>query len=121
MGYNIVGCSVERCVHNMNNACGAQYIHVVNNTSQDIHKTNCHTFELRNFRTTITNVTNINIEGVVDQIFTEEPVMNPTIRCTVENCIYNSNNTQCTADEIDVKGTSSSTIQQTECGTFRAR
>lgn len=120
MGYNLVECSVERCIHNLNNACSAQFIHIVGQDAVLPHDTDCHTFELRSFRSSITNISNINVTGVVDQIFSEDPVMNPTIKCSATECIFNQN-LICTADKIEVKGPSSATIQQTECSTFRRK
>lgn len=120
MSMNVVRCNVERCIHNMNNMCNAQFIHVVGSDSQQSHQTDCHTFELKNYRSSVTTITNVNITGAIDQIFTEEPVMNPEIKCSVKTCIYNLSQ-RCTADGIEVNGPSSATIQQTECSTFRKR
>lgn len=120
MGYNLVECIVERCVHNMNDMCNAQYIHIFGNKAKQSQDTNCNTFELRTIRSSATTLTNVNMTGVVDQIFTEDPIMNPAIKCSVRECIYNIN-TQCSADRIEVLGQDSATVQQTECATFRRR
>lgn len=120
MANNIVDCNVEKCVHNMGGACGAQYIHVVGYNTQSSYETDCHTFELRNFRSSITNISNVNVTGVVDQIFTEDPVMNPDIKCSVKECIYN-HSMMCTADEIKVRDYDAAMISQTQCKTFKKR
>jgi len=119
MGYNVVECSVERCVHNMNNMCNAQHIHVVGDNTKQASQTDCHTFELRQVRSSVVDMTNVNITGAVDQIFSDEPVMNPAIRCSVGECIYNVDLRACRAEQINVEGPDSGTIQQTECATFR--
>ncbi len=120
MSNNVVDCSVEKCVHNMGGACGAQYIHVVGYNTQHSYQTDCHTFELRNFRSSITNMSNVNISGVVEQIFTDDPVMNPDIKCSVKECIYNSS-MQCSADKVTVGDYDAVSISQTNCKTFKKK
>jgi hypothetical protein len=104
----------------MNGMCNAQFIHVIGQTAGDKSQTDCHTFELKNIRSSTTSITNVNITGAVEQIFTEDPVMNPELKCSVKTCVYNLSE-RCTADDIYVNGPDSSTIQQTECLTFRKR
>lgn len=120
MENNVVRCNVERCAHNMNDMCNARFIHVVGKDANHPQETDCHTFELRTFRTSVTSMTNVNLSGAVDQIFTEDPVMNPDIKCSARKCIYNLD-LRCIADAIEVNSYDSATIQQTECSTFRKR
>ena len=120
MATNVVNCSVEKCVHNMDGSCNAQYIHVVGYNTQHAYETDCHTFELRNFRSSITNMSNVNVTGAVEQIFTEDPVMNPDVKCSVKECIYNIN-LLCSANEINVGDYDSTIISQTECKTFKKK
>lgn len=121
MSNNIVECTVERCIHNMSGMCNAQYIHVVGDNTQQSYQTDCHTFELKSYRSSVINMTNVNITGAVDQIFTEDPVMNPSVRCSVGNCFYNINLQGCSATRIEIDGPGAGTIQQTNCSTFRRR
>ena len=121
MSNNVVECTVYRCTHNMNGMCNAQYIHVVGDNTQQSYQTSCHTFELKNVRSAAISMTNVNITGAVERIFTEDPVMNPRVRCSVGNCSYNINLQACSAPRIEVDGPDSGTIQQTDCSTFRRK
>lgn len=120
MSNNIVVCEVEKCIHNMNNMCSAQWINIVGQNAQHLSQTNCQTFELRTFRSSITNMTNINITGAVDQIFTEEPVMNPIIKCNVTECVYNSM-PACNAPYVTIGDYYATAFQETKCKTFEKR
>lgn len=118
MTNNVVECSAENCLHNNNNMCNAQYINVIPRKAQDKVFTNCKTFEPKEFNTSLTNMTNINITGAIDQIFTEEQVMNPNIRCGVSQCVFNHQYV-CNATGINIGDYTSTESFETRCKTYR--
>lgn len=120
MGINILECGAEKCVHNMNNKCSAQYITVASHKKQEKVVTNCKTFEPKEYMCEINNMTNVNIPGAIDQIFTEEPVMNPNVRCGVAECIYNSDYS-CLTNDLTIGDYGSESIFETKCRSYKKK
>lgn len=113
-------CNAEHCLYNRNHLCSAEAIEVQGGQTQDGEATFCGTFSSKELGNYVSSLGNMNYSSAVQQMFSEEPVMDPKVLCNAVNCVYNSDKL-CQADAVQIQNEVSSTAEQTECQTFNPR
>lgn len=113
-----LSCNAVNCVHNASGLCGARDINIAGAMAHTSTSTECSTFEEMGLKSSLTNVTNMNIPGQFKQLFNSGEVeMSPSIRCEAGNCLYNTNMT-CSASDVHVSGPGALSSSRTCCDTF---
>jgi len=60
------------------------------------------------------------LRGEIQQIFSADAELAPSIGCNAHNCIYNEN-LSCQAKHVNIVSEIADTAEQTECQTFYPR
>lgn len=79
--------------------------------------TYCGTFSSKSLGNFVSSMGNMNYSGAMQQVLSDDIVMDPKVLCNAVNCTYNSEKT-CQADHVQIQNEVSSTAEQTECQTF---
>lgn len=99
-------CTVTNCIHNSDRCCCKSEILVDGSSAKDKEATCCSSFDRRHgdsFRNSY-----------------ETPDKKLRIECNAVQCIYNANR-YCSADQVDINGSSATDAAGTQCSTFRAK
>ncbi len=104
-----ISCDAVKCVFNTHGGCSREYIEVDGNcNAHQCSATYCESFSDK-------------ISSVKNSACTDGcPCKNSDIECDVTSCVYNDHEV-CTADNIHVGKSFSSTSGETECETFKER
>ncbi len=97
-------CTVQTCMHNLNDYCCLDQITVGGNSAKQAEDTCCDSFEKRNSSTTSNSAKDATAFCSID--------------CKAENCMYNDS-CECHAGKISVEGGGACRCQETACATFQ--
>lgn len=114
-----LGCSALGCAYNANGSCSANTIYVNGEDANTSNETQCETFVEKGFVNTVTNLSNVNLQGGVRQLFNRNSndKMSPDIKCKAEKCIHNENEI-CQAGYVVIYGPGALSSESTQCETF---
>ena len=113
-----LSCSAYDCVHYANGLCSANKIHITGLNASITPDTHCSTFQEKNFENSLNSMSNININGEIQQFFSSTGiVMYPKIECDAKSCRYNQSGS-CSADSINIIGKTVINSNSTYCNTF---
>jgi len=98
-------CNVSNCGYNEERCCCRSEINVKGTKAENTDATNCGSFKKENDEF---------------QNSTRTPNSNLSIGCEANNCAFNDSN-KCSADHIDIAGTSANEADQTICSSFTCK
>jgi hypothetical protein len=105
----------------MSGLCSANNIHVLGSGAHNSSETMCNTFAPKGIKNAITHLTNMNVRGEIQQIFTNDTIqMSPIVKCEAVNCTFNDDRV-CHADNVQIFGPRAAESEGTQCETFRQR
>lgn len=110
-------CEAENCLYNRSRLCSAEEIEVQGGNTMGGEATFCGTFSSKGLGNYVSSMGNMNYSSAMKQVFADDQVMDPKVRCNAVNCTYNSAKL-CQADHVQIQNEVSSTAEQTECQTF---
>lgn len=99
-------CTVKTCLHNSDNCCCKSEILVDGASACTCGSTCCASFDRR--------------EHTSFHNSFESPDPKLRIECNAVKCIYNTDR-RCTAQNVDINGSTASAADQTQCSTFTPR
>lgn len=117
---NQLKCDAENCLYNRSHLCSAEEIEVQGGHTMGGRFTYCGTFSSKSLGNYVSSVGNMNYSGAIQQVISDDLVMDPKVLCNAVNCTYNSDKV-CEADHVQIQNEVSSTAEQTECQTFFPR
>lgn len=100
-----LGCNLCTCAYNENHCCCKGDINVGDKEAVTPSGTCCDSFK-----------TGSEVNSSCDC----EPKKSIAISCEAYNCTYNENKA-CTADHVDISGSSADTSRETECSSFKSK
>lgn len=100
-------CNVTNCAHNKDNCCCKQEIQVDGASATEARCTCCKSFDTKR-------------DSSYSNAMERSATKATDVACQAKNCMYNEDG-YCEAGHIGIVGSSASSSDQTECGSFRKR
>lgn len=119
-----LSCDASNCFHSLpGNRCGAARIRIADQNpgrpAANAGDTCCLSFRYRHgLGEILSSLTNLNWRGLLREPSAEGVQVEPTIECSVENCLYRNEGEGCGAGMVRIGKEGATASGETDCSTF---